>query len=427
MGGRMQAKKHLEATKSVSALIKKYYADQQEKRAREGQPVAWCCVGVPKPILQALDILAFYPEQYATVCASRNSSERFIKPAEAAGFAKELCGYARVVTGFIMEGLPEDAPMGGMPRPDFLLITSIVCDTRIKWFELMGEMLDVPVYLMEIPQMPPAGRNGPVGNKIALDRAGLQVGREDAPHLEGYAMAEYQGLIAFLEEQTGRKLDAQKLFDIQQTSSKVGKLRKEINEYRRRIPTPMGAGDAFSAMFPGMYMPGTKEADEFYERLRDEVKHRIDNNIGIVNPERFRLAWSGIPFWYNLGLINYFEEKGGVVVIDTQYGSAALTINEQTRQPGRWGMNGMVGSVIRAVVDYQLDGVVLSYTPTCRALYVNQIEIKNALEEELGVPSLLLESDMVDPSSFNEGQTLTRIDAFIELVAERAKNRDWTA
>lgn len=425
MGGRMQAKKHLKTTKEASALIKKYYADQQEKQAKDGQPVAWCCVGIPKQILQAMDILAFYPEQYATVCASRDASERFIKPAETAGFAKELCGYARVVLGFIMEGLPDDAPMGGMPRPDFLLITSIVCDTRIKWFELMAEMLDVPVYLMEVPQMPPAGRKGPAGTDVNAETAGIQVGRSDAPYLEGYAMAQYQGLIEFLETQTGRKMDVQRLFDIQQKAKRVGKLRREINEYRKHIPTPMGAGDAFTAMFPGMYMPGTEEADEFYRKLRDEVKERIDKKIGIVNPERFRLAWSGIPFWYNLGLINYFEEKGGVVVIDTQYGSASTSMNEDTRQPQRWGMNGMVASVVRAVVDYNLDGVVLSYTPTCRALYVNQIEIKNTLEEELGVPSLLLESDMVDPSSFNEGQTLTRIDAFIELVSEKAKHRDW--
>jgi benzoyl-CoA reductase/2-hydroxyglutaryl-CoA dehydratase subunit BcrC/BadD/HgdB len=425
MGKRMQAKKHLETTKAASAIIKKYYADQQEKQKKGGQPVAWCCVGIPKQILQALDILAFYPEQYATVCASRDSSERFIKPAETAGLAKELCGYARVITGYVMEGLPPDAPMGGMPHPDFLLITSIVCDTRVKWFELMAKMMGVPIYLMEVPQMPPAGRNGPAGDKVASDVAGIQIGREDAPHLEAYAMAQYQGLIEFLQEQTGRELDPQKLFDIQKASSRVGKLRREINEYRKHIPTPMGAGDAFTAMFPGMYMPGTREADEFYEKLRDEVKQRIDDKIGIVNPERFRLAWSGIPFWYNLGLINYFENEGGVVVIDTQYGSAAQTINEDSRQPQRWGMNGMVASVVRAVVDYNIDGVVLSYTPTCRALYINQLEIKNALEEELGVPSLLLESDMVDPSSFNEGQILTRIDAFVELVAEKAKHRDW--
>ncbi len=67
----------------------------------------------------------------------------------------------------------------------------------------------------------------------------------------------------------------------------------------------------------------------------------------------------------------------------------------------------------------------MSYTPTCRALYMNQIEMQNTLMEELGAPSILLESDMVDPSSFNEAQTMSRIDAFIEVVMEKAKHRDW--
>ena len=86
---------------------------------------------------------------------------------------------------------------------------------------------------------------------------------------------------------------------------------------------------------------------------------------------------------------------------------------------------GVDTSVVKAAVDYNCDGAVLSYTPTCRALYVNQMEIQNTLMEELGAPSILLESDMVDPSSFNEAQTMSRIDAFIEVVKEKAKQREW--
>jgi hypothetical protein len=126
-----------------------------------------------------------------------------------------------------------------------------------------------------------------------------------------------------------------------------------------------------------------------------------------------------------MGLLNYFEEKGGVVVIDTAYGCAAQTSGNPGRDPAKWGMNGMVASVVKALVDYNCDGAILSYTPTCRALYVNQLEIQNTLQEELGVPALLLESDMVDPSSFNEAQTMQRIDAFIEVVEETAKRREW--
>lgn len=420
----MKVRKHLETTQEASQIIKQYYAEQQEKASKEGLPVAWCCIAAPREIMQAMDVQAFYPEQYASYLASRDCTTRFIQHAEAAGYANELCGYSRAILGYIMDGLPPDVPAGGMSRPDFLVITSVVCDNRVKWFEEMADMFHAPLYLMEVPEMPPETSQGASSGEEVLIM--VQIGRRDAPHLYEYMGKQYQGLVRFLEEQTGGKLDRDKLREISARSREVGKLRREINEYRKAIPTPMGAADGYTAMFPGTYLPGTKIADEFYAKLREEVKYRLDNKIGIVPEERFRLAWSGIPFWYNMGLPNYFEEYGGVVVIDTQYGAAGQTINTSSpRQPKRWGMNYMVASVMRAVVDYNIDGVVLSYTPTCRALYINQMEIKNTLEEELGVPAILLESDMVAPSSYNEAETMMRIDAFIELVMERAKHRNW--
>lgn len=423
-GSKMKAKKHLETTRQASAIIKQYYADQQERASKEGLPVAWCCIAAPRDIMQAMDIQAFYPEQYASYLASRDCTTRFIQHAEAAGYANELCGYSRAIMGYIMDGLPPDVPAGGMSRPDFFIITSAVCDNRVKWFEEMADMFSAPLYFMEFPEMPPESSHGASSGEEVLLM--VQIGRRDAPHLYEYAGTQYRGLVRFLEEQTGKKLDIEKVREISARSREVGKLRREINEYRKAIPTPMGAADGYTAMFPGMYLPGTTIADRFYADLRAEVKQRLDNKVGVVPEERFRLAWSGIPFWYNMGLLNYFEDYGGVVVIDTQYGAAGQTINTTTRrQPRRWGMNVMVASVVRAVVDYHLDGVVLSYTPTCRALYVNQMEIKNTLEEELGVPAILLESDMVDPSSYNEAETKMRIDAFIEQVTERARHRDW--
>lgn len=423
---RMRGKKHLVTTQEISQIVKDYYKEREDKQRSPGQKVAWCGVAVPKQPLQAMDVLAYYPEQYGTVVATRGDPERFISVAERYGLSREMCGYARITIGYILEGFPEDAPLGGMSRPDMLIVTTAVCDTRVKWWELMGEILNVPVFIMEIPEMPPMGRDGAHILASEMETAGIQIGRKDAPHAMGFGAQNYSDLFKFLEKVCGRPLDQKKFAEIQKASGRVSRIRREINEYRKAIPTPMGSADAFSAMFPGMYMPGTPLADDFYTRLRAEVRERMEKKIGIVPEERFRLCWSGIPFWYNMGLINYFEARGGVVVIDTAYGAAALTsgINPK-REPKRWGMNGMVASVVKAVVDYNCDGAILSYTPTCRALYINQLEIQNTLMEELGVPSLLLESDMVDPSSFNEAQTMTRIDAFIEIVEEKALQREW--
>lgn len=421
---RMRGKKHLKTTQEISQIVKDYYAER-DAQGKEGTKVAWCGVAVPKTPMQAMDVKAYYPEQYGTVVATRGDPFRFINRAEAWGLTREMCGYARITLGYILEGLPGDAPLGGMARPDMLITTTAVCDTRVKWWELMGEMLDVPVYILEAPEMPPPGRDGATISAGDMESAGIQIGRKDAPHTTGFAGSNYVGYIKFLEQVCGKPMDAKRLAEINKASSRVSKIRREINEYRKTIPTPMGSADAFAAMFPGMYMPGTSLADEFYTKLRAEVKERMEKKIAIVPQEKFRLVWSGIPFWYNMGLINYFEERGGVVVIDTAYGCAAQTTGNPRREPAKWGMNGMVASVVKAVVDYNCDGAILSYTPTCRALYVNQQEIQNTLREELGTPSLLLESDMVDPSSFNEAQTMSRIDAFIEVVEEKARQREW--
>jgi benzoyl-CoA reductase/2-hydroxyglutaryl-CoA dehydratase subunit BcrC/BadD/HgdB len=422
---RMKGKKHLKTTQEISQIVKDYYSERAAKGKEPGQMVAWCGVAVPKQPMQAMDVLAYYPEQYGTVVATRGDPFRFLSRAEAYGLSREMCGYARITIGYILEGFPPDAPLGGMARPDMLIDTTSVCDTRVKWFEMMGELLNVPVYILEAPEMPPIGRDGAIISGGDMESAGIQIGRKDAPHTTLFAGQNYGGYIKFLEQVCGKKMDAKRLAEISKSSSRVSKIRREINEYRKTIPTPMGSADAFAAMFPGMYMPGTALADDFYTRLRTEVKDRMDNKIGIVPEEKFRLVWSGIPFWYNMGLINYFEERGGVVVIDTAYGCAATNSGHPGREPKRWGMNGMVASVVKAVVDYNCDGAVLSYTPTCRALYINQQEIQNTLMEELGAPSILLESDMVDPSSFNEAQTMQRIDAFIEVVEEKASRREW--
>jgi len=422
---RMRGRKHLRTTREISQIVKDYYARRESKERGPGGKVAWCGVAVPKSPLQAMDVMAYYPEQYGTVVATRGDPQRFIRVAEEFGLTREMCGYARITLGYILEGLPPDAPLGGMARPDMLITTTAVCDTRVKWWELMGELLKVPVYILEAPEMPPAGRDGAHLLASEMESAGIQIGRRDAPHTTIFAGQNYVGFIKFLEEVCQKPMDSKKLADINKKSARVSKIRREINEYRKAIPTPMGSADAFAAMFPGMYMPGTPLADEFYGKLREEVRERMEKKIGIVPEEKFRLAWSGIPFWYNMGLINYFEEKGGVVVIDTAYGCAAQTSGNPRREPRRWGINGMVASVVKAVIDYNCDGAVLSYTPTCRALYVNQLEIQNTLMEELGAPSILLESDMVDAQSFNEAQTMSRIDAFIELVLDKAAKRDW--
>ena len=47
--------------------------------------------------------------------------------------------------------VPPEAPLGGMPKPLFLLSSSAICDARYKWFQALGRYMDVPVWPLESP------------------------------------------------------------------------------------------------------------------------------------------------------------------------------------------------------------------------------------------------------------------------------------
>jgi benzoyl-CoA reductase/2-hydroxyglutaryl-CoA dehydratase subunit BcrC/BadD/HgdB len=77
-----------------------------------------------------------------------------------------------------------------------------------------------------------------------------------------------------------------------------------------------------------------------------------------------------------------------------------------------------IEDLLDAVKEYKVDGVVLSFNPSCRLTYVSQTELQKSLEDR-GIPTLGLECDMADERTYSEGQVKTRMDAFIERLLAR--------
>lgn len=402
------AKKALKTTLEVPALRKKYYAETL-RASQQGKKVAWCSNGIPTEILDAMDITTVYLENYATVCAAKRLSSAFCLAGERAGFSQDVCGYARIIFGYLAGGkdLPE-APYGGLAKPDFLVVNSYSCDSRMGWFATMSRKLNLPLYVLDSPHQPEGG---------CLD------GQK-----AGYAQSQLESFVAFLEEQTGTKLDRDRLRHRLALARQANDIQVEIYEMRQAVPCPMGAGDAYTAVWPGLYLVGTKECDEFYARLRAEVQERLDKRIGVVPQEKFRLLWSGLPFWYNMALMNYFEDFGGVVVIENAYYRYEKSLPPQDEDPLKdmaltstrqrhyiQGLTGRMDLTLSLARDYKVDGVILSYNPSCRVFYILQTELGNALARH-GLPALSLECDMADERTYSEGQVRTRLDAFIEML-----------
>jgi benzoyl-CoA reductase subunit B len=71
--------------------------------------------------------------------------------------------------------------------------------------------------------------------------------------------------------------------------------------------------------------------------------------------------------------------------------------------------------MIRIAKEWKLDGVLLHYNRGCEGLSLGIAENRLALKEA-GFPVMSFEGNMGDEREFDEAQTMTRIDAFMESL-----------
>jgi len=429
-----KARRHLETTKKMKDMLPRFFMRMIERREKN-EPVAWCMVGVPPELLKAFDLLWEWPENFGTMCAARMVAPKFIEVAENEGFSPELCSYVTNTMGYCKQFLeqgeapPESPMMGGMGKPSLMLGSGFACDPRWKWFQTIAtRYFDVPVYSSD-PLAPPWD----------LD---LEDPRLEEHYLEQLRNDLY-GQVEFLEKQTGKKLDRDALRQILELSQKALWYWYQVLQLRKTVPAPMGSTDYFSAIIPQMYMVGDQEAVDFYREMYQEVKERAENKQGLVEEEKYRLIWFGLPPWYNLGMFNYLESLGAVVAYESTYNVGTwieLDLSDpleamvqrtwkRTKEAFRYGaetmpetcnpavFGGFTGSNFLGEVarEFQLNGAIMHLTRSCRVMSFGQIHTKNRLAE-LGVPALLFESDMADPRHWSDAQAKNRINAFLETI-----------
>jgi len=388
--------------------IQPHYQNAHQAQ-QQNKPVAWVASTFPVEILQAMNITPIWPENYASVCAARQVSVRLAEVAERHGYSRDLCSYARTVIGSILTEEKDLLPEGGMPKPNFLMASTAACDTHLKWFQVLSHHLKRPLYLLDVP---------------------YNITGEDAENLETSHIQQYvtqlEDLITFLEKQTDNPLDKSKLRKAIALSDRTSSLWLEIQDCRKTIPTPMGARDAFSAVFFMLCTPATQTAVDFYEKLRDEVKERTRSGIGVIQNERHRLIWDNLPMWFNLKFFDYLNGLGAVIVAETF--SHVWTGSLNPSKPleslaGKYlpnfancGVQRRIDLIHKLAKDFHADGIILPTNWGCRMMSIGETIVKDVIYRKLKVPSLILNVDSSDWRNYNEAQAKNEIETFIEML-----------
>ena len=161
-----------------------------------------------------------------------------------------------------------------------------------------------------------------------------------------------------------------------------------------------------------------------------ELNGRVAAGVGVVSNEMARLYWDGMPIWGKLrSMSNLFHSNAAVVVASTYCNSWILdTMDERTPFEStalaytqifiNRSEQAKEKILAELMAEYRVDGIIFHDARTCFNNTNARFGMPQRVQQKTGVPSLVIEGDLCDLRFFSEGQTTTKIEAFIEQLID---------
>jgi benzoyl-CoA reductase/2-hydroxyglutaryl-CoA dehydratase subunit BcrC/BadD/HgdB len=287
----------LQSSEKLREYMAAYYQDAKSAEINN-KKVGWITSGGPVEFLIAMDIIPVYPENHGAMIGAAHQGGMLCAFAEQRGFSKDICSYARSdIGGLLSENPSQKGPIGGLPKPNMLICCNNICGTVMKWYETVSRYLDVPLFIIDTPVI----HSFPI-----------------PPEVVEYVALQFKEYIVFLESITKKKFNMDMLAEVSLIANKNTEIWNTVLESCVKRPAPMTAFDAFTHMAPIVTLRGTQSVTNYYLTLLKELNERIEQGIGSVENEHFRLLWDNIPVWHKMrDLSNFFASCDANIVADT--------------------------------------------------------------------------------------------------------------
>lgn len=286
-----------------------------------------------------------------------------------------------------------------------IFIGETTCDGKKKAYEILAE--DVPVYVMDMPQM-----------KRERDIIKWEQEIEDFK--------------TKVEEVTGKTVTKEGLAESIKLINEKRKALARVFETRKAHKLPISGKDALLMIQIAFYDDPARCA-EMANKLADELEERVKNDISVFPEGTKRIMLTGTPMAIpNWKMHHLIETSGAAVVVEecctgTRYFENLVDETQETLDgqiaalASRYMKNncacftpndGRIDDILRLAKEYHVDGVIDVDLMFCTLYDVEGRSVATALKE-VGIPHLSLETDYTD----NDAEQLrTRIGAFIEML-----------
>lgn len=413
--------KQLLSTAAAGHRQKTWFAELRRDVFEHQRPYAILNADTPHDLFHVMGVPVVTNQWWAAVVAAKRLSTDYLDGLNALGFHEDLCRYCSMGLATSLVDLGERAPWGGLPRPA-LLCARLTCDCMQPIFQQWADHLGAPFFALEAP-----------GSQV-LPPAWWTLSRHRwaelcEPHRLDLAVEELRALIGVLEGISGRRYDEDAL---RAFLDRVNRQEEYLEEVRQLIATapkcPVRVDEQISNVMATQWHRGSDWALDHARAFRDEVKARVDAGQAACAGERRRLMWVGAGLWHDTGFYSAWEQRHGAVFVWSMYlpfgpdwyiryrlddplralASRVVTMNEVLHNAPyapAW--------IVREAQDNRIDGAVVLMPRGSRPSAAGTLLITQALEAA-GVPTLLIEADMVDPRGWDGAAVNAAMTRFLE-------------
>ena len=374
-------------------------------------------------LLRVFDLPLVFPEINSLQTAVRHVAHEYLDEAEDHGYSPDICGYVKADVATQLRG--GALPMGRIPKPSIAVFTN-ACNTYIKWAEIWERMHGCPIVTIDVP-----------GSRSAGYR--VRPGDPDYENDRRYVAAQIRELIPVLERVSGVRFDIDRLRENLRHANRLSRGWQRVLELNRSRPAPFNAlSDGTIYLGVANAYRGTEAGARYFDDLVEEMEFKTANGIGSLGVEDYRLLFVGVPCYPLFRrFAEMFSELRGNFVHSTYLWFASGGANTGFQGSLDDPIEGLAESLLVGVrdamdsmffhtepllamaADYAADGVVYHPIKSCRTVSTGLADSRRALMQASDVPSLFIESDMMDRRVVSEAQLKNRIDAFFEGLATR--------
>ncbi len=352
--------------------------------ADQGKPVVGFHFAFPVEILYAFDVVPFCIEAIPYLMASLtpDGAEYYYDRIVAFGSPYHSCTSQKGIMGMLLEGLVDF---------DLMVCPTAPCDNTIASYQFFSNYMKIPLLISDMPHYKTERGYQYYADQLSHQMNEIGEYLKQEPDLERFKAA-----IA--------------------RNNQAHEYLMEINDMRRRIPSPIESivGPLITATT--ILLPCTEEKIQIFKDIRDLMAKRIKKGESRIGSEQFRSIWPNITFFFDIGFYEWLDRELKMSLLmdcTNHYYYNPINLNQtdfegiiqelaqqvmnypMTRQSQHF-LETIINDSLWAAKTYQADCAIFTAHLGCKQVASAVQLVREALRDELGIPMLTIECDIGD-------------------------------